>query len=136
MIGIVNLFSDSPRALAVSADGSEVYAAAFMSGNKSTVLRADIVSGAKPAPTQNHEGEAAPETGMIVREVASQWTGRWRCRLVQPRSTSTCRTETCLSSMRLAAIPAFVTQSISGVGTTLIQYGGQSGDRPDLRQQP
>ena len=30
----------------------------------------------------------------------------------------------------------FVTQSISGVGTTLIQYGGQSGDRPDLRQQP
>lgn len=35
---IVNLFADVPRALAVSTDGATVYAAAFMSGNRSTVI--------------------------------------------------------------------------------------------------
>ena len=117
LIGIVNLFSDSPRALAVSADGSEVYAAAFMSGNKSTVLRADIVLGAKPAPTQNHEGEAAPETGMIVRKVASQWTDAdgsdWSAAVNLDLPD-----KDVFVIDALAAIPA-VTQSISGVGTIL-----------------
>ena len=114
---LLTFFSDSPRALAVSADGSEVYAAAFMSGNKSTVLRADIVSGAKPAPTQNHEGEAAPETGMIVRKVASQWTDAdgsdWSAAVNLDLPD-----KDIFVIDALAAIPA-VTQSISGVGTIL-----------------
>jgi len=117
LVGIVNLFSDSPRALAVSADGSQVYAAAFMSGNKSTVLRADTVSGAKPAPTQNHEGEAAPATGMIVRQVAGQWQDAdgadWSAavNLELPDKDV-------FVIDALAAVPT-VTQSISGVGTIL-----------------
>lgn len=117
LVGIVNLFSDSPRALAVSADGSEVYAAAFMSGNKSTVLRADIVSGAKPAPTQNHEGEAAPETGMIVREVANQWLDAGGADWSAAVNFDLPDRDVFVIDA-LAANP-FVTQSISGVGTTL-----------------
>jgi len=35
---IINLFADSLRALAASADGTRVYAAAFMSGNQTTTL--------------------------------------------------------------------------------------------------
>ncbi|MFP5284537.1 MAG: YncE family protein, partial [Thermoanaerobaculia bacterium] len=35
---IVTLFSDTPRALAVSPDGSRVYAAAFHSGNRTTAI--------------------------------------------------------------------------------------------------
>ncbi len=117
LIGIVNLFSDSPRALAVSSDGSEVYAAAFMSGNTSTVLRADIVSGAKPAPTQNHEGEAAPETGMIVRKVANQWTDAdgsdWSAAVNLDLPDNE------VFVIDALAAPPVVKQSISGVGTTL-----------------
>jgi YVTN family beta-propeller protein len=40
-VTIVNLFSDTPRALAVSNDGTTVYAAAFMSGNRTTVIEED-----------------------------------------------------------------------------------------------
>src|SRR5262249_2283012 len=35
---IVTLFSDTPRALAVTPDGSKVYAAAFHSGNRTTTV--------------------------------------------------------------------------------------------------
>ena len=35
---IINLFSDMPRALAASPDGSTVYAAAFVSGNRTTIV--------------------------------------------------------------------------------------------------
>src|SRR6185369_10688322 len=40
---IVNLFGDTPRALAANADGSRVYAAAFHSGNRTTVLHESVV---------------------------------------------------------------------------------------------
>jgi DNA-binding beta-propeller fold protein YncE len=39
----ITLFGDTPRALAVSADGSRVYAAPFFSGNQTTVASADAV---------------------------------------------------------------------------------------------
>jgi 6-phosphogluconolactonase (cycloisomerase 2 family) len=39
----ITLFADTPRALAVSADGSRVYAAPFFSGNQTTVASADAV---------------------------------------------------------------------------------------------
>jgi len=44
-VTITNLFSDVPRALAVSPDGNTVYAAAFHSGNQTTTLFADRGSG-------------------------------------------------------------------------------------------
>ncbi len=73
LVTIINMFSDSPRALAVSPDGDTVYAAAFMSGNQTTSLSAGVVEGAKPLPEENHQGELAPETGLIVRKDNNRW---------------------------------------------------------------
>lgn len=73
LVGIVNLFSDSPRALAASPDGSTVYAAAFMSGNQTTVLSEAVVKNSKPFPTANHRDIPAPDTGLIVRKSGEHW---------------------------------------------------------------
>ena len=73
LITIVNLFADTPRALAVSQDGNTVYAAAFTSGNGTTSLSEGVVAGAKPLPAENHQGETAPDTGLIVRRENNVW---------------------------------------------------------------
>lgn len=70
---IVNLFADSPRALAVAPDGQTVYAAAFMSGNGSTTLGQDVVAGAKPPPVTSLDGVRQPDTGLIVRKAGARW---------------------------------------------------------------
>jgi len=88
---IVTLFSDKPRALAVSPDGGTVYAAAFHSGNQTTSIIEPLVCdtsasnmasdtvqpactvssqsmpGGSPPPHRNHEGFDRPETGLIVK---------------------------------------------------------------------
>jgi DNA-binding beta-propeller fold protein YncE len=88
---IVTLFGDKPRALAVSPDGSTVYAAILHSGNQTTAIleplvcntsafniNNDIVQGpcsvggasmpgGIPLPHQNHEGFTRPETGLILK---------------------------------------------------------------------
>lgn len=79
-LAVLNLFGDTPRALAVSPDGSRVYASVFLSGNGTTVVHEGAVCdggsdrgacstgpGGMPAPNQNAEGIRAPETGLIVR---------------------------------------------------------------------
>ena len=81
----VVLFADTPRALARSADGLTVYAAAFHSGNQTTTLNDGWVCdggagappcliaggrtapGGLPAPNVNHEMIPGPEVGLIVR---------------------------------------------------------------------
>lgn len=97
---IIELFGDTPRALAVSADGSTVYAAIFHSGNQTAVVNEGMVCdgfggsqcngdgitspnglsngrlpGGLPGPSTNHAGEDAPETGLVVQfhEVSGQW---------------------------------------------------------------
>ncbi len=78
-IAIVELFADTPRALAVSPDGSSVFAAAFHSGNGTMSLLGPVVSlqpggRTKPAdPVGSPSG--APDTGLIVRRNPS--TGAW-----------------------------------------------------------
>ena len=72
-LAIVNLFADSPRALAVSADGTTVYAAAFMSGNSTTTLSQDVVKAAKPSPLSNVGGVLQPDTGLIVKQRDGGW---------------------------------------------------------------
>src|SRR5690606_653767 len=48
---IITLFTDTPRALAVSPDGSQVYAAALLSGNQTTVLHdLHVTNGGPSAP--------------------------------------------------------------------------------------
>ena len=101
---IVSLFADTPRALAVSPDGGTVYAAAFHSGNETTVIAEGIVCngfelagpclpcdqfdacglgiddfeapGGNPGPAVNHAGDPAPEVGLIVRYDRSD--GHWK----------------------------------------------------------
>ena len=83
-LSILTLFTDTPRALAVSPDGNTVYAAGFHSGNRTTAISEGAVCdggaragpcnvfgstmpGGLPAPNTNFQGIAGPETGLIVR---------------------------------------------------------------------
>jgi len=98
-VEIVELFGDTPRALA--AQGDTVYAAVFKSGNRTTVVSEGVVCdgfesagpcsgdgitspnglpngqlpGGNPGPSANFEGIQAPEVGLIVQfdEAAGEW---------------------------------------------------------------
>jgi DNA-binding beta-propeller fold protein YncE len=76
---IVNLFGDTPRALAATPDGAHVYAAVFHSGNRSTVLHESIVpdggqaAGGVPGPNTNFQGVPGPEVSVIVRHDGQNW---------------------------------------------------------------
>ncbi|GAB5452343.1 MAG: hypothetical protein Hals2KO_26710 [Halioglobus sp.] len=72
---IINLFTDAPRALAVSDDGNTVYAAGFFTGNLTTVIDETSVvqGGGAPEPTQNIDGIDAPDTGLIVKFDGVNW---------------------------------------------------------------
>ncbi|WP_437489043.1 hypothetical protein WME75_09950 [Sorangium sp. So ce1014] len=76
---IITLFSDTPRALAVTPDGSKVYAAAFHSGNRTTAIHEGLIpnggeaAGGVPGPATNVEGIPHPETGLIVKWNGAHW---------------------------------------------------------------
>ncbi len=76
---IISLFSDTPRALAVTPDGSRVYAAAFLSGNRTTVLSANNIpdggpsAGGLPPPNASASGVPQPEVGLIVKYNGQHW---------------------------------------------------------------
>jgi DNA-binding beta-propeller fold protein YncE len=72
-IAIVNLFSDTPRALAVSPDKSKVYAAAFHSGNRTTVASQLPGPFELPAPTVNVEGRPQAPEALIVKYDGQHW---------------------------------------------------------------
>ena len=94
---IVELFGDTPRALAVSPDLTTVYAAVFQSGNQTTTVNEGAVCddtnlnnntpqgpcniigvtmpGGLPNPERSADNVARPETGLIVKfnQGANQW---------------------------------------------------------------
>ncbi|MBY0274118.1 beta-propeller fold lactonase family protein, partial [Candidatus Binatia bacterium] len=87
---IVTLFTDTPRALAVSPDGATVYAAGFHTGNRTTAIHEGLVCdggasappcdvsghrmpGGLPAPNANRDGVAQPEVGLIVKHDGVRW---------------------------------------------------------------
>jgi DNA-binding beta-propeller fold protein YncE len=88
---IVTLFTDTPRALAVTPDGSRVYAAGFHTGNQTTIVpETSIPDGfgpdGVPGPATNAEGRPAPEVGSIVKWNGAHWVdpvGRRRDRFVK-----------------------------------------------------
>jgi DNA-binding beta-propeller fold protein YncE len=114
---IINLFADSPRALAVSADGATVFAAAFMSGNRTTSLSQDVVRNAKPMPRASTEGVRQPDTGLIVKKRAAAWLDTdgadWSSEVLFDLPDLDV-----FAIDATAAIPE-VAQQVSGVGTTL-----------------
>lgn len=72
---IVTVFGDTPRALAVSPDGSDVYAAVHHSGTQTTVLREGVVrtnGGLPPLPPGATAG--GPSVGLIVKWDGTKWT--------------------------------------------------------------
>ncbi|WP_420715236.1 hypothetical protein [Corallococcus sp. BB11-1] len=75
----ITLFGDTPRALAATPDGSRVYAAAFHSGNRTTVIHESLVpnggesAGGVPGPNVNHQGLPAPEVSVIVKYNGADW---------------------------------------------------------------
>jgi len=83
-IEVLTFFADTPRALAT--DGTTVYVAAFHSGNQTTVVTETFVPdgfdsagpsggapGGVPGPDDNAFGDAAPETGLIVKWDGTDW---------------------------------------------------------------
>ncbi len=72
---ILSLFSDTPRSLAVTPDGSRVYAAGFHSGNRTTSIHRAIVQAevGYPAPITDHTGEEQPPTAKIVQHNGQHW---------------------------------------------------------------
>lgn len=76
---ILSLFSDTPRALAVTPDGSRVYAAGFMTGNRTTTIHELLVpnaseeDGGQPGPRTNYLGEPQPKTALIVKFDGTHW---------------------------------------------------------------
>ena len=76
---ILTLFTDTPRALAVSADGRRVYAAGFHTGNRTTAVFEELVpdggeaAGGLPSTRVDAAGEAQPETSLIVKYDGSHW---------------------------------------------------------------
>jgi DNA-binding beta-propeller fold protein YncE len=75
---IATLFTDTPRALAVTPDGARVYAAGFHTGNRTTIVSEAVLpdgfgpDGA-PGPTTNAEGRPAPDVGAILKWNGSHW---------------------------------------------------------------
>jgi DNA-binding beta-propeller fold protein YncE len=75
-VNVIELFADTPRGLAVNATGTAVYAAAFRSGNRTTVINQQAVldGGGLPAmPPGATPGW--PDTGLIVKY--NPGNGRW-----------------------------------------------------------
>ncbi|WP_089723717.1 hypothetical protein [Candidatus Thiosymbion oneisti] len=72
---ILTLFTDTPRALAASPDGSRVYAAGFLTGNGTTVIPEEVVTNTQglPEPTTNFEGVLQPPTSLIVKYDGQHW---------------------------------------------------------------
>jgi len=76
---IIQLFTDTPRALAVTADGATVYAAGFHTGNQTTTVNDGAIpdggegAGGLPEPNANHDAITGPETGLIVQFDGVGW---------------------------------------------------------------
>jgi YVTN family beta-propeller protein len=132
---IVNLFSDVPRALAVSPDGNTVYAAAFPSGNQTTVVNAGVVCpgfdpwtpcvlkggavypGGNAGPDTNFEGVQAPDVGIMVKYDPT--TGRFVDELGRNWNNAIKYDLPDLDVFRIDANTLAQTGAVSGVGTTL-----------------
>ena len=137
---ILTFFGDTPRALAVSADGTRVWAAVFLSGNQTTALNEGAVippggpldpgtlanalindgflSPGLPPPNETEQGEEGPVTGLILRwdgaawrdELDRDWTPRTRFRLP----------DLDVFEIDAAVSPPRLVRSYPGVGTVLL----------------
>ena len=68
----IPLAGENPRALAVSPDGTRVYAAFALSGNRTTIIPADRAPA--PPPPTNPSLPPAPQEGLIVDATDPSWS--------------------------------------------------------------
>ncbi len=131
------VFTDTPRALAVSPDGLTVYAAGFHTGNQSTTVSEGAVCnggaaaapctidgitihpGGLPAPNANVQGIAAPETGLIVQY--NPLSGQWEDELLRDWSPAVMFSLPDTDVFPIDAMTVTVGTPIAHVGTIL--YG-------------
>ena len=131
---IVTHFTDTPRALAVSADGSKVYAAGFMTGNQTTVINegavcdfgqttcnngGGVIPGPLPQPSANANSVAAPDNGIIVKFNSAN--NKWEDELGTDRSGQVFFNlpDADVFVINANANPPVQTNTISGVGTAI-----------------
>ena len=136
-LAVITLFGDTPRALAVSPDGTTVYAAVFHSGNQTTAISEGLVCnggtdagtcvvggatmpGGMPGPTTNADGVTAPETGLILK--LSPTTGAWEDTLARNWNNAvrfSLPDKDVFAISATATPPAATGVAYSGVGTVL-----------------
>jgi YVTN family beta-propeller protein len=68
----ISLFGENPRALAVNTNGTKLYAAFALSGNRTTIIPANVAP-PQPPPT-NTNLPAPPQVGLIVDATDPAWT--------------------------------------------------------------
>src|SRR5213080_1011385 len=146
-LAIVQLFGDTPRALAASSDGSVVYAAVLDSGNRTTAITEQVVSangGLPPPPPGSTPG--APSTGLIVRFDPA--TGHWEDEIGRNWSASVAFAlpDDDVFVLDADATPPASTGVVTGVGTVLFNmavrptngklYVANTDARNDVRFEP
>ncbi len=123
LVATLDLLGDDPRALAVNASGTEVYAVAMQSGNRTTIVSEFIVPNAggppPPSPARAPGLGTAPDVGLIVK--FNPANGRWEDEVGGNWSSAITYT---LPDQDIFAIDAdaatpIVLRTLSGVGTTL-----------------
>ena len=72
LVASIPVFGGNPRALAVSTDGSKVYAAFAISGNRTTII--PVPEAPAPPPPTNPKLPPAPAQGIIVDATDSTWS--------------------------------------------------------------
>ncbi len=122
-IASLPLFSDDPRALAVSPSGDEVYAIVLESGNRTTAIFEPIVTafGGPPPPTPARPPRLGTGVGtsLIVKQDAT--SGEWRDETGRDWSDAAdyALPDQDVFVIDARATPPAVVRTVSGVGTTL-----------------
>ena len=127
-IANLELFGDTPRALAATEDGSTVYAAVFQSGNGSTTINERVVSatGGLPPPPASALPNG-PAVGLIVKRNPAN--GRFEDELGRNWTPAIPFSLPDLDVFQIdadAATPSVV-GSVPGVGTTLFNLAVRPG---------
>ncbi|MGH7725363.1 MAG: hypothetical protein ACREOU_08040 [Candidatus Eiseniibacteriota bacterium] len=115
----IPLFGIDPRALALSVDRTKVYAAAFESGNKTTIVPFQAVQSTlglpPPNPAMRADLPPAPSVGLIVRHNGADWVDE----LGRNWDASVPYTVADKDVFVIDAATRTVTREITGVGTML-----------------
>jgi YVTN family beta-propeller protein len=98
----IPLFGNNPRALASSPDGSKVYAAFALAGNRTTLVPPDF---APPQPAPVNITNAPPQVGLIVDAADPNWSHVIRYTMPDH------------DVVELDALSLTITRYFSGVGT-------------------